>query len=669
MRSLALALFVLLSSFSNASDSIESKLGFRLTSPGAGWRLLDEEGVRDIQPRAVAGLVSNDELYNVVVVENLPADSLTELARYWADNSGLDNAKVNLFEELRFNDLPAVRWMVSGESAGTAWSQHFVIFIHGQSLFRLVSWANSAAVQPDGSSFEPFMESFSFLKVEHAVAPTSELQPEHAGIGWLSSKGMWKSSAHGMAIELTEEWSIVTGEDLLGWDLDADIGILDNDSHAKLTLGFERLDRRLRTQRAADFFKQAASEGVERREAILMQLAGEEIELRVYDPSTSGDDGSVGMRRLVGYEPREEHCIRIRVDYPIAREGAALENLRAAFAAMRVMEREERLGVEARIESSFEEINEVGDGYSLRGGMYRDFRFGLSWKRPSLQWQVETGAAAIARVPDSALTFSNPYWDIQGAVIPVPVQTLQTEDLHAHALAESFPPASFEALGEVRRLKLGEVEAQLSLLRPTMSLAPNEYRLVTAANDSWAFKIHVWGSPSSLSLASEELEAALLGFAISASPTPAKNASSGALYDDRLGFQLLSPGEDWKFTDRGKDAFWPAGDLAEWVRGEDECVGVIAVCGLTDKEDVQFLGSLVRHGFPESFGEWIRKEPETREMYFCGQSVRELSWNKLGRKATCWTIYREQTLYLVYATDEAGEFDSERVCDLFSLLP
>ena len=69
MRSLALVFLALFSSSVHASDSLESKLGFRLTSPGAEWRLLDEDSVRELQPRAVAGLVFDQELYNVVVVE------------------------------------------------------------------------------------------------------------------------------------------------------------------------------------------------------------------------------------------------------------------------------------------------------------------------------------------------------------------------------------------------------------------------------------------------------------------------------------------------------------------------------------------------------------------------------------------------------------------------
>ncbi len=671
MRSIALAFLLLFPSSlsAQASDSIESKLGFRLTSPGPEWTLLDEDSVHEIQPRAVAGLVLEESLYNVVVVENLPADSLKKLARYWADNSGLENATVNLFEEFRFNDLSAIRWMVSGSSGEVEWSQHFVIFVYQKSLFRLVSWAESDAVEADGSSFLPFMNAFSLEEVDHSAESKSTPTLEASGIGWLVSDGIWKSPAFGIELRPSATWRVMYGDELRGMDLNVAAGMVDDDSKAKLTLKFDRLDREVRGQFATDLFKQAARAGRERREAILFELFGEEIELRVYDPSSGGDGASIGTRVLVGFEPFEEHCVTVQVEYPVARETSALENLRDAFAAMRTLERQERLEIDARARSEFEEVNQVGDGYSLRGGVYRDFRFGLSWKRPSLEWDIETGERAIERMQDAALYFSNPYWGISGTVVPVPVQTIQTESWHAKVQDELFPDSSFRGIGDVQSIQLGEVVAELSLIRPIMKLAPTEYRLITAVNDSWAFKIHLWGSPNSLSLASEEVDAALRGLAITSTPMPAKNASSGAMYDDRLGFQLLSPGEDWELSDDGKDAFWPAGDLAEWVRGEDECVGVIAICGLTDEEDTNLLGSLVRNGFPASFSEWLRKEPEVREMYFCGQSVRELSWNRLGRSATCWTISREQTLYIVYATDEDGEFDSERVCDLFSLLP
>jgi len=63
------------------------------------------------------------------------------------------------------------------------------------------------------------------------------------------------------------------------------------------------------------------------------------------------------------------------------------------------------------------------------------------------------------------------------------------------------------------------------------------------------------------------------------------------------------------------------------------------------------------------------RDPEVSEVYFCGHPVRELSWRHLDRAATCWTLFRDETLYLVFATDAAGEYDRTRICDLFTLIP
>ena len=650
-------------------ETYQSQFGFSLDTPGPAWRILDEQQVKEVQPLAVAGLVSSDGLYNVVVVEGLPTQPLKDLARHWADNSGLEQAELKLFEEQRIQGEPAIRWMVSGQSANKAWTQHFVIFVREKSLYRLVSWAPTETIEGDGSSFQPFLDAFKLSTIDHQRVAADAPAPEENDVGWLITNGAWKSAAYGLEIQPTDSWRTVYGDELRTWDPLAAIGMFDEDSHAQLTLRFERLDQKFRAHWSKLVFERFAGKLVERREAILAQFADHEVELRVFDPAPDGDGSSPGIRTLIGCETGHEACLQFRIDYPIARESAALENLSQAFASMRFMEHEETLGIDARVRSAYREPNQVGDGYSLRSGVYRDFRVGLTWRRPSTEWEIETGQAAIERLSDAVLAFHNPYWGLRGAVIPTPKQTVQAEAWHRQALNQSFANLRIEISKPEYSVAMGENTGRCSGVLPLIEDSPVEYRILTTTNDSWAFKILLWGPPSSFTRGHSEVEALLNSFTIARTPGSSVVQSSGAMYDDRLGFQLLSPGDDWTLNHDGQERFWPAGTLAEWTRGEDDCLGVIALSGLAEDEDANFLASLVRPALPASFADWLRAAPDVRQVYFCGQASREISWNRVNRKVSFWTIAREETLYLVYATDQAGEFDSSRVCDLFALIP
>jgi hypothetical protein len=672
MRLLCLTLlFTLWASTVEAAplDTHQSKFGFSLTTPDSTWRILDEEQVKEIQPLAVAGLVNSDGIYNVVVIESLPSQSLKDLAHHWADNSGLQNAELNLFEEQRFGGEPAIRWMVSGKSSEKDWTQHFVIFVREKSLYRLVSWAPTEKLNLDGSSFQPFLDAFELSAIDHESAAATAPAPEANNVGWLITKGAWKSAAYGIEIQPTDDWRLVYGAELREWNSLAAIGMIDADSSSRLTLQFERIDKKHRGIWNKLTFERFASELAERREAILANFAGHEIELRVYDPAPGGDGSAPGMRTLIGCETRTDLCVQFRIDYPIARESVALENLSQAFASMRLMEHEETRSIDARVKSAFSEPNQVGDGYSLRSGVYRDFRLGLAWKRPTTEWEIETGQAAIERLPDAVLAFHNPYWSLRGAVVPTPKQSVQSEGWHRQVLGQTFASMRTEITESGHSVQLGDLTGRCSGVLPTLESSPIEYRVLTATNDSWAFKILLWGPPSSFKLAQDEVAALLKSFTISASPNSAVVTSTGAMYDDRLGFQLLSPGDDWDLNHEGEERFWPAGALAEWSRGEEDCFGVIAISGLSEGEDPTFLASLVRSALPDSYADWLRAAPDVREVYFCGQASREISWDRVGRKVSFWTIAREETLYLVYATDDLGELDSERACDLFALIP
>ena len=63
---------------------------FRISPPGAGWRVLDETQVKRVLPDAVAGGMHDKGFFGVVIAEAAPGVDLEAMARMILDNMPLE---------------------------------------------------------------------------------------------------------------------------------------------------------------------------------------------------------------------------------------------------------------------------------------------------------------------------------------------------------------------------------------------------------------------------------------------------------------------------------------------------------------------------------------------------------------------------------------------------
>ena len=652
---------------------VRGDLGFRLelseASEAAGWSLLDAEEVTRVQPRAAAGMIASGGLYGVVVVEKAPGGELVDLARELLDATSLESPEVESFTEVQVDGRDAVRWQVRGRSGETSWRQRFLLVEAGGRLYRLAAWGPTDAVSVDGATLAPLFESFHLVEnATTSVAPlAASTAPEARGVGWRVHRGVWQGPAWRLEIAPRERWRIVYGDELAGWDQDATVGLAHEATRARLVLTSERIAPAEQRQWKSVGWSGAELRGEPLHESLLVSLADEEVELRMY---TARDSENVRMLR--GLATRGDRALTITATYPISFEGDALAALHVAFDSLRWLTDESAAAL-ARSFGPAPESEVIGDGFALRGGVYRDFRFGLTWRQPSDGWRLEVSEAADRRQAGAVLALSEPELGVRGYLLAEPVRQLPAWERHEEAVRRAMPTGG-ERLGEPVEATLGEVVGLVSVFDTgSADAARRRTVLATADNGGWSFQVRLWGSPGVLgtedSSFDERALAALRSVSIEREIEPAQSLTGLAFYDDRLGFQLESPGEGWTFDDTGADRFWPSGTFASWTRGESDVLAAIALGGAGEEElDTAFWSTVVRSSLPVELVGAFDAEPRAVDTTFVGRPAVELTWIAGERVVTAWLVERGQTVFAIVKTESGRVLEGRRTERLFGLL-
>ncbi len=640
---------------------VRADLGFRIDAPGPDWTLLDEARAKKLQPRASAGAAGPNGIFAVVVVESAPADALIEVGRKLLDATELEGKVVELFEPFEHQGRPAVRWMLSG-GAKDATYRHYITLVEGAgSLFRLVEWGRVDGAAPDRDQFAAFAEAF-VLQGDHAAPAQAEAVADVDGVGWLVRNGVWHGRAFGMEIAPRGDWRLVVADELAATDPAASVGLVHEPARMRLFLHFERVhaDEQEAWKRRAR--AEPEERGAPRNEAVLVSIGGIEAELRMFTPA--GGDGAM-LRELSGVVIDGETCVRLSAWYPTASEGEALSALQSAFAAMRFTSAKERAALASGPTSA---QNDVGDGFSLRQGIYRDFRFGLTWTQPAGLFDVAIGEAADHALSGAVLTLHAPELGLRGALFARPAPSIPHAEWHATLVAQKAAGTQDASRSEPFALELGEVTALGSVIDIVDRGAPRRNVLVTAERTGWAFEIRLWGSPGILARERATVDAVLAAFSIHAAPLAAANTTGRAHYDDRLGYELASPGQDFAFSAEGEARFWPAGSLASFRNDEAGIVTVLALCGASLADGVDLFASLARNALPAPFAAAVDTRPLVHESTFEERPAVRMAWSD-DASVTAWAFDRDRTLFLVLVAERAPMWTREDVEALFAFLP
>ena len=188
--------------------------------------------------------------------------------------------------------------------------------------------------------------------------------------------------------------------------------------------------------------------------------------------------------------------------------------------------------------------DDVGADFVLRGGVYRDFRFGMDWTKPTPSWRAHVASVADGE-DDARLIAREPELGIE---LTVHVRRTGGPLEMRHEFADLLPPLPEGAKKpRARRMRLGGIDALSTTVETGVGKDDLTWRLVTAWCGEYEFEYHVLvraPAPKSRPVR-KAIETALDAFSVSDAPRPTFVLERGRYRDDRLGFELRQPRGKW----------------------------------------------------------------------------------------------------------------------------
>jgi len=284
--------------------------------------------------------------------------------------------------------------------------------------------------------------------------------------------------------------------------------------------------------------------------------------------------------------------------------------------------------------------NAVGPDFSVRGGLYRDFLYGFTFRKPPGLWEAHTGDDATGISPDSVLVLRQPARGLYVAVIPEFLDDLSPRQYH-QVLLENMGAAEDTP---VRPLKHGGMMMRASQFDLDVEGLAFRYVLVSVVHDDVGVQVIAWSLKPNLPRP-EELAAVLAESLDFPDPKTVASVMKGPLYRDyRLGYQVAAPGKEWSLKPQPASETDAVSSKVMLAREGTVCV-FMAMC-LQDMTDELLLQVMDKVAGTMEFKERTRKE--SRDTLANLPARRITMTGRLGlspASMSLWTARRGNTVH------------------------
>jgi hypothetical protein len=490
-----------------------------------------------------------------------------------------------------FLGVEAWRLRTSGLVSGVRVQYLHLAFLRRGFAYQAVAW-HAGEPRPEGeAALEAFARSVTLLP--GAIRGRSRARPteETAGIGWRVHEGAFESAAYRFSIRPPEGWRLALGRELERIDATAEVALVRADPEAYLVLRVERaagVDREEHVERMREMFAKAvgAPPGEER---IPLLADGREVVLRRHLVG-----GGAPRAFLHGVHFEGDLCFQANAWYLAGARERAEPRVLEALRALEFLDRREAGELADALASGPDPRARIGEGWSLRGGVYRDFVHGFTWTIPPGWWRVLAGPAARAQADGASLHFVEPSLGITGFAFAGEASGATAEAVLARQAARLFEDP--DSIGEPEPIPLGIARGLAVSGGKTVDGAAIRYRLLVAVHGNTVLRVVLGGTRANLKSAASSVERAIAAFEFPGEPLRERVTDDEEHRDERTGFLLARPGPDWTFRDLTVTAFAPLGAMVAWERDEV----VVAAGGFAASEGpddaaaaVEFAGPLL----------------------------------------------------------------------------
>ncbi len=646
----------------DGDELLDHGYDFRIQAPGPGWTLMPEAEIRAMAPDAVAGVLGPGPVFGMIIVEKAPALDVHLFAETVHDALELEQVEELGQEDTLFRGEAAVRFRLRGLQQGFLCQVDYTVFVHQGHAYQLVLFGAPDAMA-DTEAVHAWRASFSFLGGPVRGRATVRAVPDFRGVGWRVRDGRFASAAYGIAVDPEEPWHVAVGTELTQMNADAEVGLVASDPEAFIVLIPEQAAGVDREPFAAMLLQQTLDglTGTRLAEDRVMTVDGRELTFAVIDVTWPFPSE---MMHAVHFEG--DTCIQVLGwFYPTERE-AALPELQRGFEMIRLLTVTERAALKKDLRSSPEPAQEIGLGWSLRDGTYRDFLYGFGWRAPGADlWRVRAGQDARAANPDAQLYIEEPSYGLFGVVIG-------EEALGRNGAA--FHQEVLDHMGGTARARPRKVRVSGGKgLTTRMDLTYDElalgYRITTFVVDGRGLQLVLWGLPANVDAATDAIEAAIDGVTLYPDGLEPVQVERDRYTDLRCGWSLALPDRTWSCTEVGDQRMAALGTQVTCTDGEAEAM-VLAVQAAHVGQDEEWMQGYAEQLFAQLAATTASGQVQHEEGTLGGQPSRLLHMGGAADGLTFEHTVHRQTLYgLLLMGAPAHAADLRALRDGFELLP
>jgi hypothetical protein len=640
---------------------VDEDYRFALALPAPRWKLLLEADARKLAPDAIAGCSSLDGTHAMIIFEMAPEGDLEAFARLIEGNLDLEERVSEGFEKVEYLGRPAIRFRNRGKFNDIHLGMEHNIFRHQGFTVQWIAWGLPEKMAKDGASLEAARGALTLLEGEVKGRPENRRTPDRTGIGWRVKDGRYENAAMGFALRPPGNWRLLVGDELTQTNADAAIGLESAAPDLYLILIPERaagVDR-------AEFTKFI-------RATVAEELQPSEVS---FDLELDRHDVTLRVHRGVGPPPiwlahgvffDGDMCFQLQAWCLEGLEAKARERLGEAVKGFTFLGEEERERLTGQLAAGPDTENQVGLDFALRQGRYLDFKAGFTWTKPPGFWKVSAGQAARASNAEAMLDIEELSRSLNALVIVESAEGHDADSYHALVTRRVFDDAEGAPARPAKTLTLGCADGR-STIGDRSTPIPLTYRVVTAVHGARLFQLLIWGTPGNMAASPAAIEAAVNAFKVHELPFPASRKASDSYRDERLGFELRSPGKDWKFRQE-RLPVEAASVLVHWDGGSGRMLQAVAVYPASEGFDEAAAVDLVSRSVVSRLPRVKESTPEERINTLAGLPASHLKWSSESTDLDALIVRRDRTFLALIVASRAGDPRLEDMARCFSLL-
>lgn len=643
---------------------------FNLQLGELNWHILSERDVGMIVPEAAGGLSDlTTGQFLVVIVEQAPGLDSSTAASALIEMMPLESMVIESFEQITFQELPAVRYIVSGYLQGMHFRYGNIVVNRSGYLFQIMCYGMEDTTSSDGSTFQPMWDTFSFLPATEIPGRLSLHQvPDEDGVGWRVRDGNFESGVYGITIEPGDGgWRVAIGIELFLMNPAAEVGLVHQSPEVYVALVPELVTGLDHATFEADL-----------RSTFALQMAGS-VASQELDMSVGGIPMTLSIHPSPGaYQPMDfgygvfwlgDVNVQVIISWVSGLGESAIPTLTEAFSLIHVLSEAERTALRDELLDPPDSQNNVGSDFTLRDGLYQDYLYGFTWAKPRGFWRATVGQDARAVNPDARLFLEEPVAGLAAVVIAEPNLGLPSEMYHTLIVSAIVPGGSPEE-PIIRNVAGSEFRA--SWLDVDLTGLELRYLVASVVTNELSLQFLVWGLPGNVAASETAMWEALDGFTVVGSALTPTTTTPTEFVDRRLGFAVGIPNW-WTAQDLTPLELQPLATLAMLSPNDSTGLLVLAMCATSEGQDATIFeqlveGELLRH-FTEEMNVTMGIPVEATLAGYPSRMTVGSTQTGLGQVAL-HIVQRQNTFYALLIFDEFGMagLTIEEMANLFSFI-